>query len=165
MGGNRKTSSTKGGKYMNPTDQARKEERKKQLKKHKRQREQVREAVIKSKNPNSVLDELAKLDDLEFDAENECPYADRVMQEKRTRMKATYFKVRRAKIENKLKIVADLGILQNRGQDGHVEGVPRRLQSVRARAGKKAELVPGRVEGEELVSRSDPASRRASSRL
>merc|ERR1711953_171507 len=80
MGGNRKTSSTKGGKYMNPTDQARKEERKKQLKKHKRQREQVREAVIKSKNPNSVLDELAKLDDLEFDAENECPYADRVMQ-------------------------------------------------------------------------------------
>jgi hypothetical protein len=97
MGGNRKTSSTKGGKYMNPTDQARKEERKKQLKKHKRQREQVREAVIKSKNPNSVLDELAKLDDLEFDAENECPYADRVMQEKRTRMKATYFKVRRAK--------------------------------------------------------------------
>ena len=85
---------------MNPTDQARKEERKKQLKKHKRQREQVREAVIKSKNPNSVLDELAKLDDLEFDAENECPYADRVMQEKRTRMKATYFKVGRGKIEN-----------------------------------------------------------------
>jgi len=93
MGGNRKTASTKGGKYMNPTDQARKEERKKQLKKHKRQREQVREAVIKSKNPNSVLDELVKLDDLEFDAENECPYADRVMQEKRTRMKATYFKI------------------------------------------------------------------------
>lgn len=53
----------------------------------------MREAVIKSKNPNSVLDELVKLDDLEFDAENECPYADRVMQEKRTRMKATYFKI------------------------------------------------------------------------
>ena len=38
---------------MNPTDQARKEDRKKQLKKHKKQREQVREAVIKNKNPNT----------------------------------------------------------------------------------------------------------------
>ena len=53
MGSNRKTASTKGGKYMNPTDQARKEDRKKQLKKHKKQREQVREAVIKNKNPNT----------------------------------------------------------------------------------------------------------------
>ena len=56
MGSNRKTASTKGGKYMNPTDQARKEDRKKQLKKHKKQREQVREAVIKNKNPNTGLD-------------------------------------------------------------------------------------------------------------
>ena len=61
MGSNRKSTATKGGKYMNPTDQARKEDRKKQLKKHKKQREQVREAVIKNKNPNTVLDELAKL--------------------------------------------------------------------------------------------------------
>lgn len=59
MGGNRSTKATKGGKFMNPTDQARKEERKKQLKKHKKQREQVREAVIKNKNPNSVLEELS----------------------------------------------------------------------------------------------------------
>lgn len=93
MGGNRKTSATKGGKYMNPTDQARKEDRKKQLKKHKKQREQVREAVIKNKNPNTVLDELAKLDDLEFDTEKACPYADRVMQEKRQRLRSTYFKI------------------------------------------------------------------------
>ena len=75
---------------MNPTDQARKEERKKQLKKHKKQREAVREAVIKNKNPNTVLEELSKLDDLEFDTENECPYADRVMQEKRQRLRAGF---------------------------------------------------------------------------
>lgn len=93
MGGNRSTKATKGGKYMNPTDQARKEERKKQLKKHKKQREAVREAVIKNKNPNTVLEELSKLDDLEFDTENECPYADRVMQEKRQRLRSTYFKI------------------------------------------------------------------------
>lgn len=93
MGSNRKTAATKGGKYMNPTDQARKEDRKKQLKKHKKQREQVREAVIKNKNPNTVLDELAKLDSLEFDPENPCPYADRVMQEKRQRLRSTFFKI------------------------------------------------------------------------
>jgi len=93
MGGNRSTKATKGGKYMNPTDQARKEERKKQLKKHKKQREAVREAVIKNKNPNTVLEELSKLDDLEFDTENDCPYADRVMQEKRQRLRSTYFKI------------------------------------------------------------------------
>ena len=40
---------------MNPTDQARKEDRRKQLKKHKKQREQVREAVIKNKNPNTGM--------------------------------------------------------------------------------------------------------------
>ena len=110
---------------MNPTDQARKEERKKQLKKHKKQREAVREAVIKSKNPNSVLDELSKLDDLEFDAENECPYADRVMQEKRQRMKATYFKVPNFQLLGVLSFVSDFGVLQNCRKNGHLEGVPR----------------------------------------
>ena len=44
---------------MNPTDQARKEDRKKQLKKHKKQREQVREAVIKNKNPNTGMSDMA----------------------------------------------------------------------------------------------------------
>ena len=40
-----------------------------------------------------VLDELSKLDDLEFDTEKDCPYADRVMQEKRQRLRSTYFKI------------------------------------------------------------------------
>ena len=39
------------------------------------------------------MDELSKLDDLEFDTEKECPYADRVMQEKRQRLRSTYFKI------------------------------------------------------------------------
>ena len=40
-----------------------------------------------------MLDELSKLDSLEFDPETPCPYADRVMQEKRQRLRATYFKI------------------------------------------------------------------------
>lgn len=39
------------------------------------------------------MDELSKLDDLEFDTEKDCPYADRVMQEKRQRLRSTYFKI------------------------------------------------------------------------
>ena len=39
------------------------------------------------------MDELSKLDDLEFDTEKECPYADHVMQEKRQRLRSTYFKI------------------------------------------------------------------------
>ena len=37
--GKRSTSTTKGGKFMNPTDQARKEARKRELKKNKKQRQ------------------------------------------------------------------------------------------------------------------------------
>ena len=39
--GKRSTNTTKGGKFMNPTDQARKEARKKELKKNKKQRQIV----------------------------------------------------------------------------------------------------------------------------
>ena len=45
--GKRATTTTKGGKYMNPTDQARKESRKRELKKNKKQRQMVRSAVLK----------------------------------------------------------------------------------------------------------------------
>ena len=43
--GRRSINTTKSGKYMNPTDQARKEARKKELKKNKKQRQLVRAAV------------------------------------------------------------------------------------------------------------------------
>ena len=33
------------------------------------------------------------MDSLEFDPETPCPYADRVMQEKRQRLRSTYFKI------------------------------------------------------------------------
>ena len=49
--GKRSTNTTKSGKFMNPTDQARKEARRRELKKNKKQRQLVRTAVIKGKNP------------------------------------------------------------------------------------------------------------------
>ena len=60
--GRRSTNTTKSGRYMNPTDQARKEARKKELKKNKKQRKLVRETVLKLKDPIQILDELLRLD-------------------------------------------------------------------------------------------------------
>lgn len=47
---------------MNPTDQARKEARKRELKKNKKQRKMVREAVLKSKDPQRILEEIEKIE-------------------------------------------------------------------------------------------------------
>ena len=52
--GRRSTSSTKSGKFMNPTDQARKEARKRELK-NKKQRMMVRAAVLKMKDPKKII--------------------------------------------------------------------------------------------------------------
>lgn len=83
--GKRSTTSTKSGRAMNPADQARKypllivgvsfhlviihvetgkEARRRELKKNKKQRQVVREAVIKSKDPKKVIEELERLDQM-----------------------------------------------------------------------------------------------------
>lgn len=41
-----------------------KEARKKELKKNKKQRQMVRAAVLKMKDPNQILDELQKIDEM-----------------------------------------------------------------------------------------------------
>lgn len=60
--GRRAVSTTKGGRFMNPADQSRKAARKKELKKNKKQRQLVRQAVLKSKDPDDILDQMKKLD-------------------------------------------------------------------------------------------------------
>lgn len=62
--GRRSINTTKSGKYMNPTDQARKEARKKELKKNKKQRQLVRAAVLKGKDPSQLLEEMEKIDEM-----------------------------------------------------------------------------------------------------
>ena len=64
--GKRSTNTTKSGKYMNPTDQSRKEARKRELKKNRKQRQAVRQAVLKGKNPRDIIFELEKVDDMEY---------------------------------------------------------------------------------------------------
>jgi len=78
---------------MNPTDQARKEARKKELKKNKKQRQTVRQAVLKGKNPREIVEELEKIDDMEYNPITPCPHAPKVMFEKRRKLAETWDRV------------------------------------------------------------------------
>ena len=63
---------------MNPTDQERKQQRKRELKKNKKQRQVVRQAVLKGKNPREIIEELEKIDDMEYNPVMPCPHAPKV---------------------------------------------------------------------------------------
>jgi len=91
--GKRPTNATKGGKFMNPTDQARKEARRRELKKNKKQRIMVRNAVLKGKKPQEILEELEKIDDMEYNPVTPCPLNQKVMSEKRRKLMETWDRV------------------------------------------------------------------------
>ncbi|XP_030026069.2 LOW QUALITY PROTEIN: WW domain-binding protein 11 [Manduca sexta] len=91
--GRRSINTTKSGKYMNPTDQARKEARKKELKKNKRQRQMVRAAVLKMKDPTQILEELQKIDEMEFNVLQPSPLNEKVLKEKRKKLRETFDRV------------------------------------------------------------------------
>lgn len=78
---------------MNPTDQARKEARKKELKKNKKQRQVVRVATLKGKNPREIIEELEKIDDMEYNPVTPCPLNGKVMGEKRRKLAETWDRV------------------------------------------------------------------------
>nr|VZH95984.1 unnamed protein product [Spirometra erinaceieuropaei] len=88
--GRRSVNTTKSGKYMNPTDQARKEARKKELKKNKKQRMAVRHAVLKAKDATQLLEEASMYDKQEYDPNVQASLNERVLQEKRKRLLDTF---------------------------------------------------------------------------
>ena len=52
----------KGGRSLNPADIQRKLERKRELKRNKKQRVETREAVVKAKDPEELIDQLRHID-------------------------------------------------------------------------------------------------------
>ncbi|XP_042498561.1 protein EARLY FLOWERING 5-like [Macadamia integrifolia] len=58
---------TKGGKVMNPTDAYRKELRKKELKRNKKERKKVREVGILKKDPETIKEQIDKLEMMKAD--------------------------------------------------------------------------------------------------
>ncbi|XP_075224391.1 uncharacterized protein LOC142326095 [Lycorma delicatula] len=91
--GRRSINTTKSGKYMNPTDQARKEARKKELKKNKRQRQMVRAAVLKGKDPMQILAEMEKIDQMEYNVLQPSPLNEKVLKDKRKKLRDTFDRV------------------------------------------------------------------------
>lgn len=81
------------GKFVNPTDKARKDARKKELKKNKKQRLAVRTNVIKSKDPHQILADLRRLDQMEFNTEQPSPLNEKVLGDKRRKLKETWDRV------------------------------------------------------------------------
>ncbi|XP_077980228.1 WW domain-binding protein 11-like [Glandiceps talaboti] len=93
--GRRSINTTKSGKFMNPTDQARKEARKRELKKNKKQRQMVRAAVLKGKDPRQLIEEMENLDEMEFNLENPPQLNEKVLKDKRKKLKETFERVLR----------------------------------------------------------------------
>ncbi|KAG5893168.1 hypothetical protein JTB14_000428 [Gonioctena quinquepunctata] len=91
--GRRSINTTKSGKYMNPTDQARKEARKQELKKNKKQRQMVRAAVLKGKDPQQILEEMEKIDQMEFNVNQPSPLNEKVLKDKRKKLRDTLERV------------------------------------------------------------------------
>uniref|UniRef100_A0A1B6E2F0 Wbp11/ELF5/Saf1 N-terminal domain-containing protein n=1 Tax=Clastoptera arizonana TaxID=38151 RepID=A0A1B6E2F0_9HEMI len=91
--GRRSINTTKSGKYMNPTDQARKEARKKELKKNKRQRQMVRAAVLKGKDPVQIISEMEKIDQMEYNVMQPSPLNEKVLKDKRKKLRDTLDRV------------------------------------------------------------------------
>ncbi|KAM8824653.1 WW domain-binding protein 11 isoform 1-T1 [Synchiropus picturatus] len=91
--GRRSTSSTKSGKFMNPTDQARKEARKRELKKNKKQRMMVRAAVLKMKDPRQIIRDMEKLDEMEFNPVQQPMLNEKVLRDKRKKLKETFDRI------------------------------------------------------------------------
>lgn len=78
---------------MNPTDQARKEARKKELKKNKKQRQLVRAAVLKGKDPAQIIEEMEKIDQMEYNVMQPPPLNEKVLKDKRKKLKETLDRV------------------------------------------------------------------------
>nr|XP_055189469.1 WW domain-binding protein 11-like [Nyctereutes procyonoides] len=93
--GRRSTSSTKSGKFMNPTDQARKEARKRELKKNKKQRMIVRAAVLKMKDPKQIIQDMEKLDEMEFNPVQQPQLNGKVLKVKRKKLRETFERILR----------------------------------------------------------------------
>lgn len=78
---------------MNPTDQARKEARKRELKKNKKQRMMVRAAVLKMKDPRQIIKDMEKLDEMEFNPVQQPLLNDKVLRDKRKKLRETFERI------------------------------------------------------------------------
>lgn len=85
-----------------------KEARKKELKKNKKQRQMVRQAVLKGKDPAQLLDEMDKIDEMEYNVFQPSPLNEKVLKEKRKKLKETFDRVMKLYHQEDPELFADL---------------------------------------------------------
>ncbi|KAM9095417.1 WW domain-binding protein 11-like [Sarcophilus harrisii] len=110
--GRRSASCTKNGKFMNSTDQARKEARKRELKKNKKQRMMVREAILKMKDPKQIIWDMEKLDEMEFNPVQQPQLNGNVIKRKRKKLQETFHSIVRLYEKENPDIAKELGNLE-----------------------------------------------------
>ncbi|XP_038969270.1 WW domain-binding protein 11-like [Rattus norvegicus] len=91
--GRRSTSSTKSGKFINPTDQARKEARQRELKKNKKQRMMVRAAALKMKDPKQIIRDMETLDAMAFNPVQQPQLHEKVLKAKLKRLREMFERI------------------------------------------------------------------------
>ena len=72
-----------------------KEARRRELKKNKKQRLLVRQAVLKGKDPTTIFSELEKIDQMEFNPVQSAPLSEKVLKEKRKKLRDTLNRIMR----------------------------------------------------------------------
>ena len=72
-----------------------KEARRKELKKNKKQRLLVRQTVLKGKDPTTIFAELEKIDQMEFNPVQAAPLSEKVLKEKRKKLRDTLNRIMR----------------------------------------------------------------------
>uniref|UniRef100_A0A8C6GD44 Wbp11/ELF5/Saf1 N-terminal domain-containing protein n=1 Tax=Mus spicilegus TaxID=10103 RepID=A0A8C6GD44_MUSSI len=110
--GRRSTSSTKSGKFLNPTDQVQKEARKRELKRNKRQRMMVRAAVLRMKDPKQIIEDMKKLDEMEFNPVQQPQLNEKVLKDKRKKLQETFERILRLYEKENPDIYKDLRKLE-----------------------------------------------------
>nr|XP_043614864.1 protein EARLY FLOWERING 5 [Erigeron canadensis] len=112
---------TKGGKVMNPTDAYRKELRKKELKRNKKERKKVREVGILKKDPETLKEQIDKLEAMKADGA-----LDKARKHKKRQLEDTLNLVmkKRKEYEEKLKEKGEATVMYS-----HLGPPPRRRTS------------------------------------
>jgi WW domain-binding protein 11 len=72
-----------------------KEARRRELKKNKKQRLLVRQTVLKGKDPTTIFSELEKIDQMEFNPIQSAPLSEKVLKEKRKKLRDTLNRIMR----------------------------------------------------------------------
>ncbi|OWK02958.1 hypothetical protein Celaphus_00008016 [Cervus elaphus hippelaphus] len=122
--GQRSTSSTKSGKFMNPINQARKEARRKRIK----EEQKIVHDVLKIKDPKQIIWDMEKLDEMEFNPVQQPQLNGKVLKDKHKKLQNPdiYKELRKLEVEYEQKRaqLSQYFVAVRNAQHVEVESIP-----------------------------------------